>query len=103
MNVLPFTYNNSNRKFKSMPSAPANDATEVDYPRWKVQVVYHRDRFFTETKTYYVEEIEDVHDIIEAGPDFHAVCRVIITLSSPYGPNKTTLSDIERREKGGWE
>ena len=77
---------------------PANDVmhTPPQEPRrWRVQVIYRKDRYFTTTSVYYVDEIWEVDDIVEAGPNFYAIERVIIVINPAIRERKTTLADVK--------
>jgi hypothetical protein len=48
--------------------------------RWMAEITYRTDR---ETDVVTFEEIADLHNIIEFGPDWHEIDQVVITLNRP--------------------
>ena len=47
--------------------------------RWMAEIIY-RDG---EQKTLTFEELEDIDEIVERGPDWHTIERIVITLNRP--------------------
>lgn len=51
-------------------------ATKTD-SRWHVKVIYNT--IILSTKEFDIEELEDLHDIIEQGPDWNSIDKIEIT------------------------
>jgi hypothetical protein len=47
--------------------------------RWMAEIVY----FNGEQQTLAFEELEDLDEIVEQGPDWHTIDRIVITLNRP--------------------
>lgn len=52
--------------------------------RWKAVIVYRGDNG-TDTVEHFLEEIGDLHPIIERGPDWETLITCTITLNRPDG------------------
>jgi hypothetical protein len=48
--------------------------------RWMAEIFYRTDRAST---IHAFEEIEDLDELIELGPDWHEIERIVITLNRP--------------------
>jgi hypothetical protein len=48
--------------------------------RWMAEITYRTDR---ETDVVTFEEVVDLHEIIELGPDWHEIDEILITLNRP--------------------
>jgi hypothetical protein len=53
--------------------------------RWTAVIHYRSDKGLVDV-THYFEEIEDLHDLVEAGPNFYAIERIEITLTDQSFP-----------------
>jgi hypothetical protein len=52
---------------------------EVTTARWKA-TIYYRSGFGLIDVEHGIEEIEDLQDIVERGPDWNAIDKIVITL-----------------------
>lgn len=52
---------------------------EVTTARWKA-VIHYRSEMGLIDVEHGIEEIEDLHDIVERGPDWNAINHIVITL-----------------------
>ncbi len=50
--------------------------------RWNVRVVYNTEDG-DDVMEHKVSEIDEIHDIVEAGPSFYAIRQITITLANP--------------------
>lgn len=69
-------------------------ASEIS--RWIATIYYRTDGGILDV-THAIEELEDLHDIVEAGPNFYAIARIEIVLADPSFP-KPGLT-VEEAEK----
>ena len=60
-------------------------------PRWKAECYYQNEKV---PEVFRFEEIEDLHDIIEQGPDWNTLDRVVVTLNRPSVEPKKEVSDV---------
>jgi len=51
-------------------------------PRWKATITYHS-QFGKVVTEHFMEEISELHDIIEAGPNFYCMAHCVVTLADP--------------------
>jgi len=58
--------------------------------RWRAVVTYRSIKLGQIDVEHFFEEIEDLHDIIERGPDWNAIERIDVTLN-----RKASYSTIE--------
>lgn len=65
--------------------------------RWNVEIDYRSEIDITHTVYMRVDELGDVHDIIEGGPDFNCVQRIIVTLNKKHEPS-LSIEEVRRRE-----
>ena len=63
--------------------------------RWIVTIVYRGDLGLIDVE-HHVEEIADVHDMIERGPDWNCLERVEIKLNPKRADNCTYEESLER-------
>ncbi|AGA07737.1 hypothetical protein CN151_15750 [Sinorhizobium meliloti] len=66
--------------------------TDAD-ERWKVSITYLHDDGPRET-VIYIEEIAELQDIIEHGPDWNAMSDCRITLNGRSGPDGWTVEQL---------
>lgn len=57
-------------------------------PRWKAVITYRTDRGPVSI-TYNVEEISELHDIVEGGPDWNVIEDIAVTLRRVTKPGLT--------------
>ena len=62
--------------------------------RWFVQIDY-RTNGGTLTVDYAIEEIEELHSIVEKGPNFYAIEEIRITIRHLNGVSGKTLEQLE--------
>ncbi len=48
--------------------------------RWMAEIAYFKG---LAPKTVAFEELEDLHDIVERGPDWNEIDRIVVTLNRP--------------------
>jgi hypothetical protein len=64
--------------------------------RWTVEATY-RTKSATSTAHFQIEELEELHEIIESGPDWFAIAEIKITLSPTRIPlTHTTNAAVQR-------
>lgn len=64
-------------------------------PRYNVDAVYNKNETEQVTENYQIDEISDLHDLIEGnGKTFYALDKITITLK--YTDLKTTLDAAEQ-------
>ena len=56
--------------------------------RWHA-TIYYRSETGGVDVDHDIEEIEDLHDIVERGPDWHAIDKIVITLARPVAEPMT--------------
>jgi len=62
--------------------------------RWKAEVTYKVDDYGTlKRELFFFQELEDLHDIVEQGPNFCAIDKIEIWYNIPEC--RTTLCDVE--------
>lgn len=67
-----------------------NDA--ITLYRWVARVTYrHDDR--DEVRLLSFEELHELHDIIEAGPNFYAISSIVITPGGRCAPRTVEMDD----------
>jgi hypothetical protein len=68
--------------------------------RWKVIIEYRTDTGRL-TVEHLLEEISELHQVIEKGPDWNTLIRCTVTLNRPDGGTEQTSSEdalrVERR------
>lgn len=57
----------------------------MDIPRWTATVYYRHDAGLVDV-VHYIEELEDLHDLVGAGPNFYAIEHIHITLTDQNFP-----------------
>lgn len=57
----------------------------TEAPRWTATVHYRTDNGPLDV-THLIEELEDLHDLVEAGPNFYAIDRIEIVLTDQSYP-----------------
>ncbi|MBB4341662.1 MULTISPECIES: hypothetical protein [Rhizobium] len=67
--------------------------TDATDKRWKVSITYRYDDGPRETVTF-IEEIAELDDIIENGPDWNAMVACRITLNGRSYPKSWTVEQI---------
>lgn len=65
-------------------------------PRWTATIYYRHDAGLVDV-VHYIEEIEDLHELVEAGPNFYAIERIEIVLTDPSFPQPGLT--VEQAEK----
>lgn len=58
-------------------------------PRWVASIYYRHDVGEPEERLFTFEELEELHDIVEAGPDFYSIVNIVVMPSDRCPP--TTL------------
>jgi len=67
------------------------DIELIQLHRWTAAITYRRDSR-NETRLASFEELKELHDIIECGPDFGAIDTIVIR----YNHASTTIERAER-------
>ena len=67
--------------------------TPIVLYRWVAKITYRRDTG-NEVRVVSFEELLDLHDIIERGPDFYAIESIVVTSSG-----REPLTTIEMAER----
>ena len=64
-------------------------------PRWRAVVTYLTGREWTEVSvTHDIEELEELQDLIERGPDWNAIKDIVIVLNRTTG--RLTVEEAAR-------
>ena len=67
--------------------------TPIVLHRWVAVITYRRD-YGDESRMVSFEELHELHDIIECGPDFYAIHSIVITTNG-----RVPLTTIEQAER----
>lgn len=68
----------------------------MNIPRWHVEVDYRTDNGIN-TVPHEVEEIEDLHDLIERGPDFYTIQKIVIWPQGKCASNTLTVEEAAKQ------
>lgn len=71
-----------------------NAAKNAPVMRWQV-TIWYRSELGSLDVQHAVDEIEEVHDLVEAGPDWNTVEKIEIVLANKSDPD-LTLEDARR-------
>lgn len=55
-------------------------------PRWIASICYRRDDDTTEDWAFAFEELEELHNIVETGPDFYTIVNIVVFPSDRCPP-----------------
>jgi hypothetical protein len=66
--------------------------------RWKAVLDYQHQNGLI-TIEHFFEEISDLHNIIEHGPDWNTLKRCVVTLNRPDGGSEQNSVEQSRRER----
>ena len=66
--------------------------------RWRAVIVYDHVNGPTNVE-HFLEEISELHDIIEHGPAWHSLVSCTITLNRPDGGGAQEGKEVERRNE----
>ena len=69
--------------------------TDLPPFRWIVRIIYRTENGTNEVE-HHVEEIADAHDLVERGPDWHAIEQIVITLNPRRAAYVATVEQAER-------
>lgn len=69
-----------------------------DIPRWHAKIRYRVTHDMTKTVEHDFEELDDLTDIVERGPNFYAIEEIVIT--SNIRDLNTTLAESEEDVPG---
>lgn len=58
--------------------------------RWRVDIGY-RHEGGVQVQTFFVEELEELHDRVEAGPDWNAITGILVALAERSAPDGWTV------------
>lgn len=61
-------------------SAPVLDKPEATTARWKAVIWYQTDSGEPLDVEHGIEELEELHDIVERGPDWNTILYITVTL-----------------------
>lgn len=50
--------------------------------RWHATIYYRSETGGVDVE-HDIEELEELHDIVERGPDWHAIDKIVVTLARP--------------------
>jgi hypothetical protein len=62
--------------------------------RWKAKITYD----YAPTVEREIEELSELHDIVERGPNFHMIEKIEIVIN-PKIDRKRALAEIDRKER----
>ena len=65
-------------------------------PRWCAEVDYRMDAGIV-TAVHQFDEIEELHDIIERGPNFYTIEKIVIYPQGEMADDKLTIEQAERQ------
>jgi len=68
-------------------------AEVITLKRWTAHITYRRDAG-NETRVVSFEELHEMHDIVEDGPDFYAIDKIEIRING-----RAALTTIEQAER----
>jgi hypothetical protein len=61
---------------------------DMEHARWLATIHYNTDAGPL-TVDHAIEEIEDLHDIVEAGPNFYTIDQIVIVIAKNIEPGLT--------------
>ena len=64
---------------------------KMEFKRWLAKIVYRVDATVLKTVYHYVDELEELQDLVEKGPDFGAIKSFEIS----YNGMKTTIEESQ--------
>jgi hypothetical protein len=59
-------------------------------PRWHATIYYRTDDGFTDVE-HDIEEIEELQDLVEHGPDWNCIDKIVVELARPSGDPGITV------------
>ena len=65
--------------------------------RWWVEITYRTDKGPC-IVGYDIEEIEELHDIVELGPDWHSIMDIHVKLQDSLGPVTVEVEAARRMQ-----
>jgi hypothetical protein len=68
----------------------------TEEPRWRAEVDY-RTNLGINTVVHDILEIEELHDLIERGPNFYAIERIVIYPQGSCASATLTIEEAERQ------
>ena len=68
-------------------------ATPIVLHRWKAVITYRSDTSYIKRNVSF-EEIEELHDIVEKGPNFYTIESIVITLNDRVAPMTIEESEV---------
>lgn len=63
--------------------------------RW-LATIYYRSETGGVDVDHDIEELEELHDIVERGPDWHTIDKIVVTLARRVGDEITLEEALER-------
>lgn len=61
----------------------------VETARWKVTIYYRSDEIGLVDVEHGIEELEELQDLVERGPDWNAIERIVVVLDRRSHPDLT--------------
>lgn len=66
-----------------------------DEKRWKAVLTYRSQATGLVPVEHEIEELEELHEIVERGPDWNALDSIVITLLRHHDDRGTTIEETE--------
>lgn len=63
-----------------------------DTPRWKVTITY-KTISGTFDRVVLLEELEDLGDVVEQGPNFYSIVNIVVVLADPFALKPVELAN----------
>lgn len=54
---------------------------EIVQKRWRVRISYIRSQQTVETTTYFIEELTELHDLVEGGENFYTIHKIVVDIN----------------------
>lgn len=68
------------------------ERTGLNEPRWRAEVDYRADSGIV-TVTHDMEELEELQDLIERGPNFYTIAKMVIYPQGPCASETLTIEE----------
>ena len=65
----------------------------VELPRWTATAYYHTANGLLDV-AHHIEELEELQDIIERGPNWYTLDRIDIRLTNPIEPGTVDVNSV---------
>lgn len=83
-----------------IPDAPALEPGDIEQrvetPRWKAIIYYRSETTGLVDVEYGIEELEELQDIVERGPDWNSIDKIVIVLDRKSSQDMTIEEAVEQ-------